>query len=47
MRYLMNFSYDGSSFNGYQKQVNKNTVQDNIEDVLKESSLVFVISSVV
>lgn len=36
MRYLMNFSYDGSSFNGYQKQVNKNTVQDNIEDVLKE-----------
>lgn len=31
MRYLMTFSYDGTSYNGYQKQKNKNTIQDNIE----------------
>jgi tRNA pseudouridine38-40 synthase len=29
------FSYDGSCFNGSQKQPSKNTVQDIIEDVLK------------
>ena len=34
MRYLITFSYDGSAYNGYQKQVNKNTIQDNLEDAL-------------
>lgn len=34
MRYLMTFSYDGSNYNGYQKQLNKNTIQDKIEDAL-------------
>lgn len=34
MRYLMNFSYDGSKFNGYQKQDNALTVQGNLEDLL-------------
>lgn len=31
MRYLITFTYDGTNYNGYQKQVNKNTIQDNIE----------------
>lgn len=35
MRYLITFSYDGSNYNGYQKQLNKNTIQDRIENVLK------------
>ena len=30
----MNFSYDGSKFNGYQKQDNALTVQGNLEDLL-------------
>lgn len=34
MRYLMTFSYDGKNYNGYQKQTNKNTIQDNLEDNL-------------
>lgn len=34
MRYLMTFSYDGSNYNGYQKQPNEHTVQSNIEDAL-------------
>ena len=34
MRYLVTFSYDGSKFNGYQKQPNKNTVQDKLEEAL-------------
>lgn len=34
MRYLITFSYDGSKYNGYQKQPNHLTVQDKIEDVL-------------
>lgn len=34
MRYLMRFSYDGSSFSGYQKQPNKRTIQGEIEKVL-------------
>lgn len=34
MRYLMTFSYDGTNYNGYQKQPNKNTVQDQIEGAL-------------
>ena len=36
MKYLMTFSYDGTNFNGYQKQVKERTVQGVIEDVLKE-----------
>ena len=36
MDYLMNFSYDGSKFQGYATQPHKDTVQDNIEIVLKE-----------
>lgn len=36
MKYLMNFSYDGSSFNGYQKQKDKITIQGNIESVLEK-----------
>lgn len=36
MRYLMTFSYDGTNYNGYQKQLNKNTIQDNIEDNLSK-----------
>ena len=36
MRYLMTFSYDGTNYNGYQKQVNKNTIQDNLEDNLSK-----------
>ena len=34
MRYLMTFSYDGTNYNGYQKQPNKNTIQDQIESAL-------------
>ncbi len=32
----MTFSYDGTNFNGYQKQPNKRTIQKEIEDVLKQ-----------
>ena len=38
MRYLITFSYDGNNYNGYQKQKNKNTIEDNIEDALKKIS---------
>ncbi len=34
MRYLVTFSYDGSKYNGYQKQPNGNTVQNRLEDAL-------------
>ena len=34
MRYLMTFSYDGTNYNGYQKQPNLITVQSVIEDAL-------------
>lgn len=34
-RYMIIFSYDGSNYNGYQKQPNLNTVQGNIESALK------------
>jgi len=34
MRYLITFCYDGSKFNGYQKQLDKNTVQDKLEESL-------------
>ena len=36
MKYFMTFSYDGSNFNGYQKQPRARTVQKVIEDALKE-----------
>ena len=36
MKYFMTFSYDGSNFNGYQKQPDKRTIQWEIENVLKE-----------
>lgn len=34
MRYLIDFSYSGSEFHGYQKQPKKRTVQEEIEKVL-------------
>lgn len=34
MRYFMTFSYDGSLFKGYQKQVKERTIQGEIERVL-------------
>lgn len=36
MRYLITFSYNGKNFNGYQKQPNKNTIQDKIEFALSK-----------
>ena len=30
MRYLMTFSYDGTNFNGYQKQKNERNVKQEI-----------------
>ena len=36
MKYFMTFSYDGTGFNGYQKQPRKRTIQKEIEDVLKQ-----------
>ena len=36
MRYLIRFSYDGTNYNGFQKQKrDKNTIQGKIEDALK------------
>lgn len=35
-RYLINFSYDGTNYNGYQKQKGLNTIQGKIEDALKQ-----------
>lgn len=35
MRYLISFSYDGSSFRGYQKQPSRRTIQGEIESVLE------------
>lgn len=34
MRFLIDFSYSGENFNGYQKQPKKRTVQDEVEKVL-------------
>lgn len=34
-RYLINFSYDGSNYNGYQKQKGLNTIQGKMEEALK------------
>lgn len=36
MRYLITFSYDGTNFYGYQKQIDKRTVQQEIENVLSK-----------
>ncbi|MDD3391980.1 MAG: tRNA pseudouridine(38-40) synthase TruA [Bacilli bacterium] len=35
MRYLMTFSYDGSKYNGYQKQPKVKTIQGELEKALK------------
>ena len=35
-RYLINFSYDGSNYNGYQKQKGLNTIQGKMEEALKQ-----------
>ena len=35
MRYLVTFSYDGTNFNGYQKQEGLRTVQEELEKALK------------
>ena len=34
MRYLIDFSYSGENFNGYQKQPNKRTIQGELERLL-------------
>lgn len=34
MRYLITFSYDGSNYYGYQRQPNKKTIQEEVENVL-------------
>lgn len=34
MRYLITFAYDGSKYNGYQKQPNEKTIQEEIEKAL-------------
>lgn len=36
MKYLITFSYDGSKYYGYQKQPNKPTIQQEIENVLTQ-----------
>ena len=36
MRYFMTFSYDGSDFQGYQKQPRQRTIQKELEDALKQ-----------
>lgn len=38
MRYLITFSYDGSKYNGYQKQPRRKTIQGEIEKALKKIS---------
>lgn len=35
MRYLITFSYDGTNFNGYQKQDGLRTIQEELENALK------------
>lgn len=34
MRYLITFSYDGTGYSGYQKQPDKKTIQEEVENVL-------------
>ena len=36
MKYLIELSYDGSKFYGFQKQSNKETVQGNVESILSK-----------
>lgn len=36
MKYFMTYTYDGTNFSGYQKQPKKRTVQQEIENVLKQ-----------
>lgn len=36
MRYFMTFSYDGTEYKGYQKQLNQRTIQEEIEKCLKK-----------
>ena len=36
MKYLITFSYDGSKYYGYQKQPNKPTIQQEIENILTQ-----------
>lgn len=36
MRYLINMSYDGSKYYGYQKQINKKTVQGELEEIISK-----------
>ena len=36
MRYFITFSYDGSKYNGYQKQPKKKTIQGELEKALKQ-----------
>lgn len=36
MRYFMTFTYDGSKYNGYQKQPREKTIQGEIEKALKQ-----------
>ena len=48
MRYLMTFSYDGTNFNGYQKQSGYRTVEEELEKALtfiNNQSLTQVVSS--
>ena len=35
-RYFIIFSYDGTNFKGYQKQIKERTVQGELEKALKE-----------
>ena len=34
MRFLIKFSYDGTAYSGFQKQPNKNTIEENLEAAL-------------
>ena len=36
MRFFITFSYDGSKYNGYQKQPRVKTIQGELEKALKE-----------
>lgn len=36
VRYMMIFSYDGTNYQGYQKQINGNTIQNHVEEKLSQ-----------
>ena len=36
MRYKLTISYDGSEYSGFQKQINKKTIQETIEQALNQ-----------